>query len=59
MANTDVKVAARQAGVKLWELADALGIADSTLSRQLRHEFPDEKKQKILEIIDRLSKERS
>ena len=57
MTNTDIKVAALQAGVKLWELAEALGIADTSLSRKLRRELPDEEKQKILEIIDQLSKE--
>lgn len=56
MTNTDIKVAALQAGVKLWELAEALGIADTSLSRKLRRELPDEEKQKILDIIDRLSK---
>ena len=57
MRNNVIRQAAKSAGVKLWELAEALGIADSTLSRHLRRELPDEEKQKILEIIDRLSKE--
>ena len=57
MTNTDIKVAAIRAGVKLWELAEALGIADTSLSRKLRRELPDDEKQRILEIIDRLSKE--
>lgn len=59
MTNADIKVAAMRAGVKLWELAEALGIADTSLSRKLRHELPEDEKQKILEIIDRLSKEAS
>ena len=59
MTNTDIKVAAIRAGVKLWELAEALGIADTSLSRKLRRELPDDEKQRILEIIDRLSKEAS
>jgi len=57
VTNTDIKVAAIRAGVKLWELAEALGIADTSLSRKLRRELPDDEKQRILEIIDRLSKE--
>ena len=59
MTNTEIRRAAGGAGVKLWELAEALGVADATLSRKLRHELPEDEKQKILEIIDRLSKEAS
>ena len=59
MTNADIKVEAMRAGVKLWVLAEALGIADTSLSRKLRHELPEDEKQKILEIIDRLSKEAS
>ena len=59
MTNADIKVEAMRAGVKLWELAEALGIADTSLSRKLRHELPEDEKQKILEIIDQLSKEAS
>ena len=38
-------------GMKQYELAELLGIADSALSRKLRKELPDEEKQRILEII--------
>ena len=55
MTNAEIRRAAGGAGVKLWELAEALGVADATLSRKLRHELPEDEKQKILEIIDRLS----
>ena len=34
-----------------YELASLLGISEWTLSRKLRTELPDEKKQRILEII--------
>lgn len=59
MTNVEIRRAAGSAGVKLWELAEALGIADTSLSRKLRRELPDDEKQRILEIIDRLSKEAS
>ena len=59
MTNVEIRRAAGGAGVKLWELAEALGVADATLSRKLRRELPDDEKQRILEIIDRLSKEAS
>jgi len=44
-------------GVRLWQIADELGIADGNFSRKLRHELPDSKKAKILKIIDQLAKE--
>ena len=55
MMNRDIKNAAAGAGVKLWQIADALGIADSTFSRKLRRELSDEEKAKIYAIISRLS----
>ena len=52
MLNTDIRQAAATAGVRLWEIADRLGIADSNFSRKLRHELPDAEKQRIFAIID-------
>lgn len=57
MTNIDIRSAASSSGVKLWQIADALHLADSSLSRKLRHELPDEEKQKILAIIDQLKEE--
>ena len=57
MANVDIKRAAAGAGVKLWQIADKLGIADFTFSRKLRHELPAEEKEKIFSIIRELSEE--
>ncbi len=57
MSNFDVRFAASKAGVKLWQIADALGMADSNFSRKLRKELPDDEKAKILEIIRRIAEE--
>ena len=51
MTNREIKLAAAGAGVKLWQVADAMGIADCSLSRKLRRELPDEEKARILAII--------
>jgi predicted nucleic acid-binding Zn-ribbon protein len=56
-ANEDIRQAAKAAGVRLWMVADELGIQDSVLSRNMRHELPDEKKKEILDIIKRLEEE--
>lgn len=53
-SNKDLRQAAKAANVRLWQIADALGITDATLSRRLRRELSREEKQKILEIIKSL-----
>lgn len=57
MRNQDVRQAASSAGVRLWRIAEAMGIADFTLSRKLRRELPPEEKRKVLSIIQELAKE--
>ena len=47
MKNKAIRDAAKNYGVKLWELAEALGINDGNLSRKLRHELPDEEQAEI------------
>ena len=55
MTNQDIRRTAAGAGVKLWQIADALGVADCSLSRKLRKELPQEEKDRIFGIIRELS----
>ena len=57
MHNQDIRRTAAGAGVKLWQIADALGITDSSFSRKLRKELPREDKEKIFSIIEKLAQE--
>lgn len=57
MTNQDIRRTAAGAGVKLWQIAEALGIADCSLSRKLRRELPQEEKDRIFSIIRELSRE--
>ena len=57
MSNQDIRRTAAGTGVKLWQIAEALGIADCSLSRKLRRELPAAEKERIFAIIDRLAKE--
>ena len=57
MKNQDIRRAAADAGVKLWQVAEALGIADCSLSRKLRRELPSKEKEKIFSIIRDLVQE--
>lgn len=56
MVNVEIRAKAAGSGVKLYKIADAIGMRDSAFSRMLRKELPEEKKAQILEIIERLSK---
>lgn len=55
MTNSDIREAAAGAGVRLWQIADKLGITDFTLSRKLRKELPPEEKARIFSIIKELT----
>lgn len=57
MVNQDIRRTAAGSGVKLWQIADALGIADFNFSRKLRKELPAAEKEKIFAIIEELAKE--
>ena len=51
MSNLDIRQEVKSAGLRLWQIADALGIADFSLSRKLRRELCDEDKARIRTII--------
>ena len=55
MANIEIRMMAMNRGIKMWQIADALGIADSNLSRRLRKELSTEEKERIFAIIDHLA----
>lgn len=57
MKNQDIRRAAAKANVKLWQVADALQMADSNFSRLLRKELPAQKKQEIFVIIRELAEQ--
>ena len=52
--NSDIRRTANDCGVKLWQIADALGIADCNFSRKMRKELSDVEKEKIFVIIENL-----
>ena len=54
MANNDIKDFAKLSNVKLWQVADKLGITDIAFSKKLRKELSDEEKTKIFKIIEDL-----
>ncbi|MGN1194467.1 MAG: hypothetical protein ACI4SB_03195 [Acutalibacteraceae bacterium] len=59
MSNIDIRVKATESGVKMWQLAERLGMHECTFSRKLRHELPEEEKNKILALIDEIAEKES
>lgn len=55
-ANTDIRTAITGARLRQWEVAQAVGISDSRLSVWLRTPLSDERRQRVLDAIDRLTK---
>ena len=53
-ANADIREAIKAAGLKNWQIAEALKISENTLSRRMRHELTPEGKKQILIIIQEL-----
>ena len=54
-ANVEIRNSAKEKGVKLWRVAEALGMADSAFSRKLRHELEEEEKNRVLSAIEQLA----
>lgn len=55
MKNIDIREYAKEKGVKLWRIAQALSVNDGNFSRKLRVELSDDKKAEIFKIIDELA----
>lgn len=58
LANTEIREAAKRNGVRLWQVAEGIGITDASFSRKLRRELPAEERERVLNVIDKLAAER-
>ena len=54
MKNQHIRNEVKAAGLKLWQIAEGLGINDGNFSRLLRKELSEEKKEQIRAIIKEL-----
>ena len=57
MKNLDIRQEITQAGLKLRQIAERLGVNDGNFSRRLRKELSQQQKEKIRSIIAELLKE--
>ncbi len=54
-ANYKIRSECHKHNVKLWELAEWIGVSESTMTRKLRQELPSEQKDHILSMICKLA----
>lgn len=54
MANKGIRNEIAGAGLKMWQIAQRLGISESTFTRLMRTEMTDKKKAEIKAIIEEL-----
>lgn len=57
--NEDVKALFKEKNVRQWQVAEALGMHESSLSRKLRKEIDLETKLMIFDAVNRLNNEDS
>lgn len=51
MENALIRNEARKHGIKHWEIAERLGIAEATFCRKLRRELPSDQQKQIIQVI--------
>ncbi len=54
MNNSDVRTAAKNAGVFLYQIAAAIGISEPTMTRKMRFELSEQEKQPIFDAIEKI-----
>lgn len=53
--NAEIRETAKRSGVKLWQVAEEIGMSDAAFSRKLRHELTDKDRERVLNAINRLA----
>lgn len=56
-ANKDLRALIEEKGLYYWLVADAYGCSDATLSKMLRRELPEEKKERVRKAIQKAENE--
>lgn len=53
--NAVVRETAKRSGVKLWQVAEKIGMSDAAFSRKLRHELTDNERKRVMEAISQVA----
>lgn len=56
MKNMRIRNALRIADMRYWQLAEALGVSEMTLTRRMRNEMPDEEQDRIVALIEEFAR---
>lgn len=56
--NVEIREKAKENDIFFWELADYVGISNSTIMNWLRRELPADKKEMLLNAISQIAAER-
>lgn len=55
LANKDIRRECRKHNVRLWEIANRLDISESTMTRKMRVELPNDQRIYLLHVIDQIA----
>ena len=58
-ANYEIRSECHKYNIKLWELAEWIGVSESTMTRKLRRELPSEQRDHILSMICKLTEHKA
>ena len=56
--NAIIRKTAKEKGICLWEVANALCISEATMTRMLRKELPEAETSKMLNFIEKLAEQK-
>lgn len=56
--NADLRQAARAAGVYFWQIAQLWGVSEAYMTRLMRQDLTEEKRQQFLSAVEQLKAER-
>ena len=56
MANEIIRAAAKSNGVRLWEIANYLGVSEATITRRLRVELDKPERERFVSVIGEIRK---
>lgn len=57
-ANQDIRKRIESNGIYYWQVAEGLNMTDGNFSRLLRKELPEERKERVFNVIDSLIAEK-
>lgn len=53
-ANKEFRADMKAAGIRLWEIADEIGVSEATITRRLRNEMNNETKKQLVQAAQRI-----